>query len=115
VIAASPHWQLVGWWLLVSFGLSAIFAIYARHVWVGALLGLVMLAGAWLLRWAVFIQGQLIPKTGAGFYDYSLPMGPEGLLGIVGVFGLWLMVVIVASSLVGWQPATAKKTATQAE
>ncbi len=105
VIAASPHWQLVGWWLLASFGLSAIFGIYARHVQLGALLGLVTLSGAWLLRWAVFINGQLIPKTGAGFYDYSLPMGPDGALGIAGVFGLWLAVVIVTTSLVRWQSA----------
>lgn len=110
VVSASPQWQMLGWELLVAFGLSAIFGIYARSLGFGALLGLITLGGAWLLRWAVFIDGQLIPKTGAGFYDYALPKGPDGLLGIVGVFGLWLVVIIVESVVMRWPPDTASRT-----
>jgi len=107
VVSGSPHWQLLGWGLLVAFGISAIFGIYARNLWFGALLGLITLGGAWLLRWAVFIDGQLIPKTGAGFYDYALPQGPGGLLGIIGIFGLWLVVIIVESVVMRWNPDAA--------
>ena len=44
--------------------------------------------------------GQEIPKTGAGSYSYSLPWGPDGLLGIVGTIGLCVFVYIVLTSLV---------------
>ncbi len=104
IIAPSPHWQILGWELLAAFGISAILGIYARNLWFGALLGLITLAGAWLLRWAVFIDGQLIPKTGAGFYHYSLPQGPDGWMGIFGVFGLWLAVILVESMVMRWAP-----------
>lgn len=105
IVAGAPHWQMLGWELLAAFGLSAIFGIYAANLWLGTLVGLVTLAGAWALRWAVFIDGQLIPKTGAGFYDYHLPAGPDGWLGILGVFGLWIAVILVETMVIRWQPS----------
>lgn len=65
--------------------------------------GFLSLAGAWLFRWSMFIDGQRIPKTGAGFNDYSIPLGTEGLLGIVGTLGLWLLLVIMITSFIPWQ------------
>lgn len=56
----------------------------------GLVIGLLALHSAWMMRWSTFIGGQEVPKTGAGYYTYSLPLGPEGLMGIVGTAGLWV-------------------------
>jgi tetrathionate reductase subunit C len=69
-------------------------------VWVT---GLLTIAGAWLFRWSMFIDGQRIPKTGAGFYDYPVPLGTEGLLGILGTVGLWVFLVLLITSFLPWQ------------
>lgn len=69
-------------------------------VWVT---GLLTIAGGWLFRWSMFIDGQRIPKTGAGFYDYPVPLGTEGLLGILGTVGLWIFLVILITSFLPWQ------------
>lgn len=47
-----------------------------------------MLAAAWAFRWIVFMAVQTVPKFGAGLYLQSLPWGSDGVLGMLGVFGL---------------------------
>jgi len=56
----------------------------------------------WMLRWTVLIGGQIIPKYNALTNDYSLPMGTDGLLAIIGTFGLWLALSIVLGECVTW-------------
>lgn len=65
----------------------------------GLLIGLLALHGAWLMRWTLFIGGQEVPKTGAGFYSYQLPLGADGLLGMVGTFGLCVALFIALTTL----------------
>jgi tetrathionate reductase subunit C len=69
--------------------------------------GLLALFGTWMLRWVMFIGGQGIPKNGAGFYNFELPLTADGLLGILGSIGLWLLILIVIRSLLSQykQPA----------
>jgi len=69
--------------------------------------GLLALFGAWMVRWSVFIGGQGLPKNGAGFYGYDLPMSTDGLLGILGSIGLWLAILMVIQLLLprSGQPA----------
>jgi len=70
----------------------------------GTLAGALALFGAWMLRWNMFIGGQRIPKNNAGFYDYSLPLGSEGLTGIVGTLGLWVLILLLLTTLLRyWQ------------
>jgi tetrathionate reductase subunit C len=52
-----------------------------------------------MMRWSIFIGGQEVPKTGAGYYTYALPLGPEGLMGIVGTAGLWVFLFILITTL----------------
>jgi len=59
--------------------------------------GTLAIFGAWMFRWNMFMGGQGIPKNGAGFYPYDFPLGPEGLLGIVGSLGLWYLALLVIS------------------
>jgi len=56
----------------------------------------------WTLRWAVLMGGQIIPKYNALTNDYSLPMGTDGLLAIIGTFGLWLALMIILGECVTW-------------
>lgn len=56
----------------------------------------------WTLRWAVLMGGQIIPKYNALKNDYSLPMGTDGLLAIIGTFGLWLALMIILGECVTW-------------
>ncbi|MEZ2721493.1 NrfD/PsrC family molybdoenzyme membrane anchor subunit [Paenalcaligenes hominis] len=52
------------------------------------LCALLMMAAAWVFRWIVLMSVQGVPKYGAGLYLHSMPLGSDGLLGMLGVFGL---------------------------
>ncbi|WP_404302713.1 NrfD/PsrC family molybdoenzyme membrane anchor subunit [Alicycliphilus denitrificans] len=60
-------------------------------------LGLGLAASAWAFRWALFMSVQGVPKFGAGLYLYHMPLGGDGLLGMVGVAGLCVALVALAS------------------
>ncbi|MFM5586126.1 hypothetical protein ACET65_03860 [Aeromonas rivipollensis] len=70
----------------------------------------------WGLRWLVLIQGQLVPKYGAGVYLYDIAWGPAGVLGILGTFGLLLALLVALSELVRAPalPSVTTSSATQA-
>ncbi len=91
---------------LLWFGLCTLLPfllIVKKPQQAGWLTGFLVLAGAWLFRWSMFIDGQRMPKTGAGFNAYPIPHGTEGLLGIAGTLGLWLLLVIMVISFLPWQ------------
>ncbi len=67
------------------------------------LAGALALAGSWWLRWSMFIDGQRIPKTGAGFFPYELPPGAEGMAGLVGTLGLWVLLLLAITSFLPWR------------
>jgi tetrathionate reductase subunit C len=52
------------------------------------------------MRWTLLIEGQTLPKYNALFNPYTLPMGTDGLLAIVGTFGLWMALLIIAREIV---------------
>jgi tetrathionate reductase subunit C len=62
------------------------------------LLGFVLAASAWAFRWALFMGVQSVPKFGAGLYLYHMPLGGDGLMGMIGVAGLCVALV----TLVTW-------------
>lgn len=96
-VAPSASWKLTAVWAAGSAALTLWLAL--RHPGSGVLIGLLALHSAWMMRWTVFIGGQEVPKTGAGFYQYHLPLGHEGLLGIVGTFGLWIALFVALTAL----------------
>lgn len=57
------------------------------------LLGSGLGIAAWAFRWALFMGVQGVPKFGAGLYLYTMPLGSDGLMGMVGVAGLCVAVV----------------------
>ena len=68
-------------------------------------MGLAMLAAAWVFRWALFMGVQGVPKFGAGLYVYSMPLGGDGLLGMVGVFGLCVALLAAITLALEYFPA----------
>lgn len=63
---------------------------------------LLMAGLCWSLRWALLIGGQTVPKYNALINDYHLPAGTEGLLAIIGTFGLWFALMITLRECVNW-------------
>lgn len=96
-VAPADNWRLSAAWAAAATLLTLVLARWRPGS--GLLIGLLALHSAWMMRWSVFIGGQEVPKTGAGYYSYSLPLGPEGLLGIVGTAGLWVFVFILVTTL----------------
>lgn len=64
------------------------------------ILAVITLAAAWLVRWITMMEVQTIAKFDVGPYPYNLPMDSNGLLGIVGMFGLWLALALLGSELI---------------
>ncbi|MCF1612780.1 tetrathionate reductase subunit TtrC [Serratia marcescens] len=104
--AAVRHWlqtqamarrYAAGWIALWGLTLAcAAWAGYRRLPRGGAPLlvaGALGLSG--LMRWTLLIEVQTIPKYSASNSSYSLPLGTDGLLAIVGTFGLWLALMIM--------------------
>ena len=61
------------------------------------ILGLGLAASAWAFRWALFMGVQGVPKFGAGLYLYHMPWGGDGLMGMLGVAGLCVALVALAT------------------
>ncbi|MDW2304472.1 MULTISPECIES: NrfD/PsrC family molybdoenzyme membrane anchor subunit [unclassified Vibrio] len=62
------------------------------------------LASAWLIRWFTIMEVQTIAKFDAGLYPYQLTMDGNGLIGIIGMLGLWLALALLGSELVQPKP-----------
>lgn len=56
--------------------------------WHSLLCALVMMGSAWVFRWIILMSVQGVPKYGAGLYLQSMPLDSDGLMGMVGIFGL---------------------------
>ncbi len=109
LLGDSPSWQLAAIWVLATLALLALLLAF-RHLPRWALLfgSFAAIHLAWGFRWLVLIRAQTDPKYGAGTYFYELPWGPQGLLGILGTFGLWLALITLISELIR-QSATGLK------
>ncbi|MCK9260209.1 MAG: NrfD/PsrC family molybdoenzyme membrane anchor subunit [Azoarcus sp.] len=94
---ASANWQLAAVWAVAATVVTMLLAW--KRPGSGLLIGLLALHSAWMMRWSIFIGGQEIPKTGAGYYSYSLPLGPEGVLGIVGTAGLCIFLYVLITTV----------------
>lgn len=58
---------------------------------------LFIMTAAWVFRWTLFMGVQTVPKYGAGLYLQSLPLGSEGLLGMIGILGLFIAFAAVVT------------------
>jgi len=103
---ATEYNPLSFWLLWIALGtLAPLLLIKSHPVIAGAL----ALFGAWIFRWSMFIDGQRIPKTGSGFFAYDIPWGSEGLLSLIGTFGLWVLLVMAVTTFLPWRETDAMK------
>ena len=71
-------------------------------------MGLAMMAAAWIFRWGLFMGVQSVPKFGAGLYVYNMPLGGDGLLGMLGVLGLCIALIAAITLALEYFPARAR-------
>lgn len=71
-----------------------------RHSIRVLLMSLTALVTAWAVRWITLMEVQTIAKYDVGPYPYELPMGSNGWLGIMGMFGLWIALALLSSELI---------------
>lgn len=100
-LAASTEWQLAGSWALVATVVTLLLAW--KRPGSGLLIGLLAVDSAWMARWTLFIGGQELPKTGAGYYHYAIPFGFDGFLGMIGTAGLWIFLFVALTSVLPLQ------------
>lgn len=103
-VAGFPVWQNIALWAAAAIVIPFLIAILApaRSGWVT---GLIAIHAAWMFRWTVFMGGQAVPKVGSGLYDALMPTGLEGMMGVIGTFGLWIFLLIVYTTFVPWDEA----------
>lgn len=58
---------------------------------------LFIMTAAWVFRWTLLMGVQTVPKYGAGLYLQSLAVGSEGLLGMIGILGLFIAFAAVVT------------------
>ncbi len=95
------RWVFIGSALLGVLGLCATVLVSRRPALLSRswMLAPLALASAWAFRWVVLMRVQTVPKYGAGLYPYQLPLGSDGLMGVIATFGLWVAVFIMLSSV----------------
>lgn len=108
-VRQNPEWRGVAFWaagagvlLFLSAGLMVVIRPLRGFRWI---VGLLALHVAWMFRWTVLMDVQTVARNSAGYNDYSISLGSQGLLGIVGTFGLWLAVVLIINLFVPWRAA----------
>ncbi|HBI82866.1 polysulfide reductase NrfD [Orrella sp. NBD-18] len=92
-----PVWKLsvVGSVLTAAFilGLLLRHSRFLMRPHYSMLVAAALMASAWVFRWIIFMAVQGVPKYGAGLYLYHMPIGGDGLLGILGMFGLCVTII----------------------
>lgn len=73
--------------------------------WHSLLCAVLMMAAAWVFRWVVLMSVQGVPKYGAGLYLHSMPLGSNGLLGMLGVFGLCAALLAIVTWFIDRYPS----------
>ena len=103
-VAGFTVWQRIAMWATAAIVIPFVIALIApaRSGWIT---GLIAIHAAWMFRWTVFMGGQAVPKVGSGLYDALMPTGIEGLMGVIGTFGLWIFLLIVYTTFVPWAEA----------
>ena len=92
-----PVWKLSLWGSLLAgiavFGLLIRHSRFLSRPGYSLLVALVMLGSGWIFRWITFMAVQGVPKYGAGLYVFQMPLGGDGLLGMIGVLGLCVALI----------------------
>ncbi|EKT62296.1 tetrathionate reductase subunit TtrC [Providencia burhodogranariea] len=99
-----------GWWMLM--GICALWAValvmalrnlkVTRSVPYITLSALVAMGLTWSLRWVFLMEVQAVPKYNIIANPYDYPLGTDGMMAIIGTFGLWIALTIMVREGVRW-------------
>jgi tetrathionate reductase subunit C len=89
---------------LVSAAVAVVAALWLAIAFPqrGILVGSLALLIAWLTRWTLLMGGQGLSKIGQSYEGFALPVGPDGVLGIIGTIGLCVVFYVALVSLLPW-------------
>ncbi|BAC94985.1 putative tetrathionate reductase complex, subunit C [Vibrio vulnificus YJ016] len=115
---ADPQWLKRLFLMALLLLTSVVLALFAlreqnRGLWPTTLLALITLASSWTVRWVTMMDVQTIAKFDVGPLPYQLPLGSNGWLGIIGMFGLWFALALLGSELIQPSRKTAASAANQ--
>ena len=99
-----------GWWMLIgvctlwvaSFVLSLNNVKNQTTSAYLIVLAFISMALTWSVRWIFLMEVQSVPKYNLISNPYHFPLGDDGLLAIVGTFGLWGALIIMVREGVRW-------------
>jgi len=109
-----PHWRNTAIWGMFAGALLTL-AAAALLRWprwrLGAgipgpwLVGLIALHMAWMARWVILMHVQTVQKQTAGYSEYIVGWQSSGWGGVIGIFGLWLALILIIDIFVPWRAA----------
>ncbi|MDF2096477.1 NrfD/PsrC family molybdoenzyme membrane anchor subunit [Aquibaculum arenosum] len=109
-----PHWRNTAIWGMLAGAVLTLAAglMLWRAGWSNKpkilgpwILGLVALHMAWMARWVVLMHVQTVQKQTAGYSEYIVGWQSSGWGGVIGIFGLWLAVILIIDIFVPWRAA----------
>lgn len=111
LFATYPTWRLS---LYGSLAMAAciVFSLVVgpqrfSHRFYSLVCSVIMMAAAWVFRWIVLMGIQTVPKYGAGLYLHEMPLGSDGLLGMISVFGLCIALLAIITWFLDRYPSSA--------
>lgn len=111
-----PTWRLSLYGSIVlAIALVALLSVSPKRVcqpWHSLLCALVMMGSAWVFRWIILMSVQGVPKYGAGLYLQEMPLGGNGLMGMVAIFGLCVALLSIITWLLYRFPRPQSRVAT---
>lgn len=111
IFTSYPTWRLS---LYGSLALAVVIVLCLSvgqqrysHGFYSLLCSVMMMAAAWVFRWIVLMSIQSVPKYGAGLYLHEMPLGSDGLLGMISIFGLCIALLAVVTWFFDRYPSSA--------
>lgn len=99
-----------GWWMLmgicVLWAVTLVMALrnvkVTRSIPYITLSAVVAMGLTWSLRWVFLMEVQAVPKYNIIANPYDYPLGTDGMMAIIGTFGLWIALTIIVREGVRW-------------
>ena len=98
MVGASRHWLVRSIELLVLLAVGVLGVLVAGRSRCAVIVsGLAMACFAYLFRWLILMDGQLVPKFGVSVAVYDVQWNADGYLGVLTALLLWMAVVVAVS------------------
>ncbi|MCW2253944.1 tetrathionate reductase subunit C [Providencia alcalifaciens] len=103
-VASPDWWMLMGicalWAVTLIMSLTNLKA--TRSITYITVLAVIAMGLTWSLRWVFLMEIQTVPKYNIIANPYDYPLGTDGLMAVIGTFGLWIALTIMVREGVRW-------------